>query len=415
MSSLGRRLVAFAAACALVGVVAPSAARADGRVFTGIGVTRDGQGYALVSEAGEVYAYGSVGYRGNAVGFTGKIADISVTADGSGYALISTAGQVYAFGTVVYRGNPAGFSGQIVDISVTGDGLGYVAISSTGQVYAYGTAVYHGNPTGFSGSMAAISVRPDGQGYVAMSSAGQVYAYNVVYRGNPAGFSGSMVDISVTNSGQGYLAMSSVGQMYAFNVVYRGNPTGFTGSMAGVGVTGDGQGYGAVSSSGQVYAYGSVVYRGNGDPGQPTATGSYRFVLPRSSIATEYWLTKPHHDYPASDIPVPTGTPYYAITGGTLTQTSATGSCGLGYILAGDDGVTYTYCHGSSRLHGSGARVTPGQHLGYTGNTGNSSGPHLHFQVRFGALRCPQNLLLALYRGAVPPDPKTLPTSGCTY
>lgn len=414
MSTVRRKLLTLVAAlsCLPAGL---STAHADTRVFTGIGVTRDGQGYALVSEAGEVYAYGTVGYRGNATGFTGKIADISVTADGSGYAMISTAGQVYAFGTVVYRGNPTGFTGSIVDISVTADGLGYVAISSAGQVYAYGTAVYRGNPTGFTGSITSVSVTPDGQGYVAMSSAGQVYAYNVVYRGNPTGFTGTMVDISVTNGGQGYLAMSSIGQMYAYNVVYRGNPSGFTGSMAGVGVTGDGQGYGAVSSIGQVYAYGTVAYRGNGDPGQPTATGKYTFVLPKSSIQTESWLTKPHHDYPAADIPVGTGTPYYATTSGTLTQTDASGNCGLGYILAGDDGVQYTYCHGSQRLFASGTRVAGGQLLGYTGATGHVTGPHLHFQIRFGALRCPQDFLLALYRNAPVPDPKTLPTSGCTY
>jgi murein DD-endopeptidase MepM/ murein hydrolase activator NlpD len=164
-----------------------------------------------------------------------------------------------------------------------------------------------------------------------------------------------------------------------------------------------------------VYAYGTVVYRGNGDPGQPTATGTYAFVLPRSSIQTEYWLTKTHHDYPAADIPVGTGTPMYAVTAGRVTHTSATGSCGLGYILAGNDGVTYTYCHGNSRAVASGATVTAGQYLGTTGNTGNSSGPHLHFQVRFGVLRCPQNMLLALYRNAPVPDPKTLPTSGCTH
>ncbi|HEU0131067.1 MAG TPA: DUF2690 domain-containing protein, partial [Mycobacteriales bacterium] len=145
----------------------------------------------------------------------------------------------------------------------------YVAISSAGQVYAFGSVVYRGNPVGFGGTISSISTTPNGQGYAAISTAGQVYAFNVVYRGNPSGFSGSMKSISVTANGQGYLAMSSAGQMYAFNVVYRGNPTGFTGSMVGVGVTADGQGYGAASSYGQVYALGTVVYRGNGDPGSP--------------------------------------------------------------------------------------------------------------------------------------------------
>ncbi|NEA37687.1 hypothetical protein, partial [Streptomyces sp. SID13031] len=77
--------------------------------------------------------------RGNPTGFTGSIVGISVTADGQGYAAISSAGQVYAYGTVQSRGNPTGFTGSIVGISVTADGQGYAAISSAGQVYAYGT------------------------------------------------------------------------------------------------------------------------------------------------------------------------------------------------------------------------------------------------------------------------------------
>jgi hypothetical protein len=238
------------------------AAHAHHYPMTGVSVTADGQGYAIVSEAGEVYAYGSVVYRGNPTGFTGKIVDISVTADGRGYVAISSAGQVYAYGTAVYRGNPTGFTGSIVDISLTANGQGYVAMSSTGQVYAYNVP-YRGNPTGFTGSMTGIALRPDGQGYVAISSAGQVYAYNVVYRGNPTGFTGSMVDIGVTNSGAGYVAISSSGQVYAFNVTYRGNVSGYSGSIAGVSVRPDGGGYIAVASHGQAPAnpFGGIIWQ----------------------------------------------------------------------------------------------------------------------------------------------------------
>jgi hypothetical protein len=160
-------------------------AQAATRHFVGLGVTRDGQGYGLISDAGEVYAFGTVAYRGNPAGFTGGIAGISVTADGQGYAAISGTGQVYAYGTVRYWGNPAGFTTKIVGISVTADGQGYAAISDTGQVYAYGTVQYRGNPAGFTGGIAGISVTADGQGYAAISGTGQVYAYGTVqYRGN---------------------------------------------------------------------------------------------------------------------------------------------------------------------------------------------------------------------------------------
>ncbi|SBT39138.1 peptidoglycan-binding protein [Micromonospora auratinigra] len=133
-----------------------------------------------------------------------------------------------------------------------------------------------------------------------------------------------------------------------------------------------------------------------------------RSVLPRS----EY--DDPHHDYPALDLPTDTGTTTYAITAGTVGY--AGGSCGYGIGITADDGTYYLYCHLSSRVVAAGARVSPGQVIGYTGATGNVTGPHLHLEVRVGgANRCPQQLLLAIYDGTSVPAPATLPTTGCFY
>jgi murein DD-endopeptidase MepM/ murein hydrolase activator NlpD len=132
--------------------------------------------------------------------------------------------------------------------------------------------------------------------------------------------------------------------------------------------------------------------------------------FPRS----EYERT--HHTYPAIDLRTPTGTPARAVRAGTVTRIDD-GSCGLGMSLAGTDGATYNYCHFSAWSVPSGTTVVPGQQIGLTGNTGHSTGPHLHLQIRTpdGALRCPQNLLLAIYDGVTPPAANTLPTSGCTH
>jgi len=134
-----------------------------------------------------------------------------------------------------------------------------------------------------------------------------------------------------------------------------------------------------------------------------------RSALPRS----EY--DDPHHDYPALDLPVGTGTSAYAVVGGTATPISSS-SCGLGMSLAGSDGGSYTYCHFSSRAFTSARSVSAGTRIGYTGNTGNSTGPHLHLQIRAGgALRCPGRMMLAIYDGTAVPSPASLPTSGCSY
>ncbi|WP_234313922.1 peptidoglycan-binding protein [Streptomyces sp. NBRC 109706] len=140
--------------------------------------------------------------------------------------------------------------------------------------------------------------------------------------------------------------------------------------------------------------------------------GSYSLPIPRGTLSRGYY-NAPHHTYPALDLPVGTGTPVYAVHSGVATRVS-NDRCGLGYSLAGDDGATYFYCHLSAYGVGSGARVNAGAHLGSSGNTGNSTGPHLHLEViAGGAQRCPQPAMLAIYDGVSPPSPGSLPTSGC--
>lgn len=133
-------------------------------------------------------------------------------------------------------------------------------------------------------------------------------------------------------------------------------------------------------------------------------------ALPRSEYGD------PHHDYPAIDLPVPTGTPALATVDGTVSLIND-GSCGLGVNIVDAAGNRHTYCHFSSQGVSNGDEVAAGEQIGLTGNTGNTSGPHLHFAIRLPSNTsvCPQNWLLAVYDGNEPPDPSDLPTSGCTY
>jgi murein DD-endopeptidase MepM/ murein hydrolase activator NlpD len=140
----------------------------------------------------------------------------------------------------------------------------------------------------------------------------------------------------------------------------------------------------------------------------------YALPLPKSALPrSEY--DDPHHDYAAIDLPVGTGTQAFAARSGTVVRINDT-LCGQGINLTGVDGAVYTYCHFSAWSVASGATVTAGQLIGLTGNTGNSTGPHLHFGIRTGdTRRCPQNWLLAVYDGVTPPAATSLPTSGCSY
>ncbi|GAB1515119.1 hypothetical protein JCM33774_71620 [Actinophytocola sp. KF-1] len=140
--------------------------------------------------------------------------------------------------------------------------------------------------------------------------------------------------------------------------------------------------------------------------------GGFSLPIPRGALSRGYY-TAPHHDYPALDLPVGSGTPLYAVRSGVANRISNS-RCGLGYSLAGDDGASYLYCHLSSHGVGSGTRVGAGAQLGWSGSTGNSTGPHLHLEIHAGGVnRCPQPFLLAIHDGRTPPAAAALPTGGC--
>ena len=155
--------------------------------------------------------------------------------------------------------------------------------------------------------------------------------------------------------------------------------------------------------------------------GMVTADGVYAFPLPIDAV-TLAQIRRTHHDYPAADLTIPEGTPVYAAHPGTVTYISTPCAdtqrcrCGWGVQIAGADGHTYTYCHGTQTFVQSGADVTAGELIMASGNTGNSEGPHLHLQIRNpdGALLCPQPLLEA-WRNGIGLSPIAAPTSGCTH
>lgn len=163
----------------------------------------------------------------------------------------------------------------------------------------------------------------------------------------------------------------------------------------------------------------------------PLADG-YAYPGPADLFAAAR-VDNPHHDYPAWDWAIPLGTPLYAVRAGTVISVqdwphnwwdhgcgpSAPGCspCGIGVTIEDTDGTRWTYCHGSARHVSAGQAVSAGSQILTSGNSGRSSGPHLHLQIRTpdGQLRCPQPLLRSLQHSAAGLDPTALPTFGCTY
>lgn len=138
-------------------------------------------------------------------------------------------------------------------------------------------------------------------------------------------------------------------------------------------------------------------------------------------------LAAPHHDYPAWDFAIPVGTPIYAIHAGTVDHVSnwsgncydnrnvCVDTCGTGLAVQDAGGVRWIYCHASRLTVSLGDRVVAGMQIMLSGNTGHSSGPHLHVGIRInGVDRCPQSLLAALYPYVTTPAVSELQIEGCT-
>ncbi len=94
------------------------------------------------------------------------------------------------------------------------------------------------------------------------------------------------------------------------------------------------------------------------------------------------------------DIAVPYRTPIYAADGGTVTYAGWMG--GYGYLVQIDHGNGYVtrYGHNSSLTVSVGQKVYKGQQIARAGSTGNSTGNHCHFEVRYnGVAKNPLNYL----------------------
>ncbi|SDE03721.1 transglycosylase family protein [Streptomyces prasinopilosus] len=84
------------------------------------------------------------------------------------------------------------------------------------------------------------------------------------------------------------------------------------------------------------------------------------------------------------DFPVPTGTSVKSVAPGTVVSAGWEGSFGYQVVVRHTDGRYSQYAHLSAISVRGGQSVAAGQRLGRSGSTGNSSGPHLHFEVRTG-------------------------------
>ncbi|MEV6700242.1 M23 family metallopeptidase [Streptomyces sp. NPDC051453] len=108
------------------------------------------------------------------------------------------------------------------------------------------------------------------------------------------------------------------------------------------------------------------------------------------------------HKHSGQDFAVPIGTNVMAVHGGTVVKAGGNGAgdgpaYGNAIVIKHSDGTYSQYAHLSRIDVHVGQTVSTGQHIALSGNTGNSSGPHLHFEIRttpnYGSAVNPVNFL----------------------
>ncbi|QJB57944.1 M23 family metallopeptidase [Pseudodesulfovibrio sp. zrk46] len=102
------------------------------------------------------------------------------------------------------------------------------------------------------------------------------------------------------------------------------------------------------------------------------------------------WRTSPftgkREFHKGIDISAPRGTPVYAPARGSITFTGRDGAYGLSIRLKHNASLSTRFAHLHRIAVKNGKKVTRGELIGYVGNTGRSTGPHLHYEVRLNGV-----------------------------
>ncbi|HEY6101199.1 MAG TPA: M23 family metallopeptidase [Anaeromyxobacter sp.] len=130
----------------------------------------------------------------------------------------------------------------------------------------------------------------------------------------------------------------------------------------------------------------------------PTATaargGAIALAWPLKGVLYGRYGVRAGKRHDGIDIAAPEGTPVLAAAAGTVIYAGEQAGYGAIVILKHEGGLVTLYAHNARLLVAEGARVGKGEAIARVGQTGRTTGPHLHFEVRDGTR--PRNPLLFL-------------------
>ncbi|ARQ68376.1 M23 family metallopeptidase [Streptomyces marincola] len=137
-------------------------------------------------------------------------------------------------------------------------------------------------------------------------------------------------------------------------------------------------------------------FAGSARPGR--AAGRVASPVPGREVSHPFGVRNGRYAagfHTGDDYAAPAGTPVVAVRGGTIAWSDDEGGAYGQWIgLRADNGRDYVYCHLSARSVAAGARVSAGQRIGEVGESGSTTGPHLHLEDRphgggYGEVRRP--------------------------
>ncbi|MBB6444740.1 peptidoglycan DD-metalloendopeptidase family protein [Bacillus benzoevorans] len=104
------------------------------------------------------------------------------------------------------------------------------------------------------------------------------------------------------------------------------------------------------------------------------------WMWPSEGVLTDSFGTR-NGDHKGIDIAAPIGSPVYAVDEGIVTKSYYSDTYGNVVFVKHDYGMETVYAHLQERIVQEGVKVAQGDIIGKMGNTGDSSGVHLHFEV----------------------------------
>ncbi len=135
---------------------------------------------------------------------------------------------------------------------------------------------------------------------------------------------------------------------------------------------------------------------GSGGGGGASRGGVGGYVAPTAGRVSSCYGARWGVTHYGVDIAAPIGRPVYAAASGVVKRAGAATGFGQAVYILGDDGAVTVYGHVNRYFVSKGERVRAGEQIAEVGNRGQSTGPHLHFEVHTSG---------ELYRNQINPVP----------